>query len=98
MICSTTQTATATITAVGRRHLMGATLYGAAADALLKIHNCDLDSEDANGNELLRIGIDVSLEGNTSTKTVMFPEGIQCTDGIFCKLTGAGAEYLIYYK
>lgn len=77
--------------------LFGAILYAAAADANLIIYN----GEDASGGVSARmhyIAIDVSIEGNTSTKPCFFPEPVRCRDGIYADITGAGAYYIVYYK
>lgn len=100
MLCSNRQTATTTITTVGRRYLMGACLYAnnQASDIVLTVYNGDASSEATTTREIMRVSIDVSIEGGPTTKTEFLAEPVRCTDGIYAVASGTGNEYIIYYR
>lgn len=81
----------------------GALLWGAQVtanttnDASLEIHDKPSATGIAQTNRMLEIAIDTSIEGNSTTKTVLFPKPIKAGAGIYANITGTSAEYTVYW-
>ena len=73
-------------------------IYAAAADTKLIIYDGTAAGDAVAANVICTIGIDVSLEGSTSTKAWTPCEPIKYAKGLFIVLTGAGSNCNLYYK
>jgi len=75
----------------GPCRLMGIKLNPAAADSTLVVYD---NASAASGTAVAK----ASLKANAKGEVEWFgPQGIECRNGIYADVTGASAEYIVYY-
>ena len=73
-------------------------LCATTTDTLIKVYDSATVAGVAATNMIDVVGIDASLEGNTSTKASSITEPIKFTSGLVFVITGAGGLGTIWYK
>ena len=73
-------------------------LCATTTDTLIKVYDSATVAGVLATNMIDVVGIDASIEGNTSTKASSITEPIKFTAGLVFVVTGAGALGTIWYK
>ena len=82
------------VTAVDAAGLLwGVALYTAAADSKIEIKDGA-----TGGTVLLTVAQDASIEGNVSTKHVMFTKPVVGVTDLFATIAGVGATAEVFYE